>query len=220
MAKHKLRNFAELETFSNVIQHMFLDTDFDHPMKGHWARDFFNNNNPITLELGCGKGEYCVGLARIHPDRNYLGVDIKGNRLWRGAKTALEEGLKNVGFIRTQVDRIANLFAPGEIAEIWITFPDPKPKQGDARKRLTSKENSDRYKVLLGENGCVHLKTDSLFNVEFTHQTIKENGYIVSRSSADIDKDFPGDELLKIRTYYEQKFRAQGIPIHYLQYTP
>jgi tRNA (guanine-N7-)-methyltransferase len=220
MAKHKLRNFAELETFSNVIQHMFLDIDFDHAMKGNWATNFFKNNNPITLELGCGKGEYCVGLARIHPDRNYLGVDIKGNRLWRGAKTALDEGMSNVGFIRTQVDRISNLFAPNEIQEIWITFPDPKPKKGDARKRLTSKENTDRYRILLTENGAIHLKTDSLFNVEFTHQTIRENGYTVLRSSSDIDTDFPGDELLKIRTYYEQKFRAQGIPIHYIQYMP
>jgi tRNA (guanine-N7-)-methyltransferase len=220
MAKHKLRNFAELETFSNVIQHMFLDADYDHTMKGNWAKGFFKNDNPITLELGCGKGEYCVGLARLHPERNYLGIDIKGNRLWRGAKTALEEGMSNVGFIRTQVDRINNLFAPGEIAEIWITFPDPKPKKGDARKRLTSKENTDRYRVLLSENGSVHLKTDSLFNVEFTQKMIDENGYRVLRSSADIDTDFPGDELLKIRTYYEQKFRAQGIPIHYIRYIP
>jgi len=219
MAKRKLQNFAELETFSNVIQHMYLDSDFDHPLKGKWATAFFKNNNPITLELGCGKGEYCVGLARIHPDRNYLGIDIKGNRLWRGAKTALEDSLSNVGFIRTQVDRISNLFAPGEIDEIWVTFPDPKPKKGDARKRLTSAENSNRYWMLLGSGGTVNLKTDSRFNVDFTLETIRENGYNILRRSHDIDKDFPGDELLKIRTYYEQKFRKEGIPIHYIRYS-
>ena len=219
MAKRKLRNFAELETFPNVIQHMYKEDNWDHPLKGNWAKEFFHNDLPITLELGCGKGEYSVALARKHPERNYIGIDIKGNRMWRGAKTAIEEGMTNVAFIRTQVDRVLNFFAPGEISEIWVTFPDPKPKPGDARKRLTSYENSERYREILVQGGTVNLKTDSVFNVEFTLETIKANNYRIVRSSHDIDKDFPGEELMMIRTYYETKFRKEGIPIHYISYT-
>ena len=218
MAKRKLRNFAELETFPNVIQHMYKLENSDHPLKGNWARDFFKNNLPITIELGCGKGEYTVALARRHPERNYLGIDIKGNRMWRGAKTAVEEGMTNVGFIRTQVDRVVNFFAPSEISEIWVTFPDPKPKAGDARKRLTSSENNERYRQIIRPGGTVNLKTDSVFNVDFTLETIRENRYKIVRLSHDIDTDFPGDELMLIRTYYEMKFREKGVPIHYISY--
>ena len=135
MGKNKLQHFAELDTFEHVIQFMYSEEDYDHPLKGKWNTDFFKNDQPITLEVGCGKGEYTVGLAKIHPDRNYIGLDLKGNRMWRGAKTALEDGMNNVGFLRTQADRILNFFAPGELAEIWVTFPDPKPKKGNARKR-------------------------------------------------------------------------------------
>ena len=219
MAKRKLRNFAELETFPNVIQHMYKEENSDHPLKGKWAKEFFKNDLPITLELGCGKGEYSVALARKHPERNYLGIDIKGNRMWRGAKTAIEEGMTNVGFLRTQVDRVLNFFAPSEISEIWVTFPDPKPNKGDARKRLTSFENNERYRQILIPGGTVNLKTDSVFNVDFTLETIKANNYKIARLSHDIDKDFPGEELMQIRTYYEMKFREKGIPIHYISWT-
>ena len=203
MAKHKLQHFAELETFPNVIQHPFQKENFDHIIKGKWASDFFKNNHPITIELGCGKGEYTVELARIHPEKNFLGIDIKGNRIWRGAKTAHEEKMHNVGFIRTQIDRIENFFAPGEISEIWITFPDPKPKKGNARKRLTSKEMNAIYREILQPGGSIHLKTDSEFTHDFTREIIRENGFKIKRESHDIDKDYPGDELLRIRTYYE-----------------
>lgn len=216
MPKRKLEHFRELETFSNVIQQPYYRENFDHPLKGKWGTEFFKNANPIVLELGCGKGEYSVGLARIHPDRNYIGIDIKGNRIWRGAKTALEEGLSNVGFIRTQVDRVANFFAPGEVAEIWVTFPDPKPKKGDARKRLTSKEMIECCRQILIPGGTISLKTDSTFNYDFTLETIRDNNYRLLRSSNDIDTDFPGDELLRIRTYYEMKFRGKGVRIHYI----
>lgn len=216
MAKRKLEHFAELETFSNVIQQPFKKDDFDHPLKGKWGLDFFKNKNPLTLELGCGKGEYTVEMARKYPERNFIGVDIKGNRLWRGAKTALDENIPNVAFIRTQVDRISNFFGAQEVSEIWITFPDPKPKKGNARKRLTSKEMLERYRMVLENNGSIHLKTDSDLNFDFTLETIQENGYHLLRKSFDIDKDFPGDELLQIRTYYEKKFREHGLPIHYI----
>jgi tRNA (guanine-N7-)-methyltransferase len=220
MGKNKLQHFAELDTFEHVIQFMYSEEDYDHPLKGKWNTDFFKNDQPITLEVGCGKGEYTVGLAKIHPDRNYIGLDLKGNRMWRGAKTALEDGMNNVGFLRTQADRILNFFAPGELAEIWVTFPDPKPKKGNARKRLTSKESSERYKQLLQPGGLVHLKTDSDFNYQFTLETIQENNYEIVRNSDDIDRDFPDDELVKIRTYYEMMFRAKGFPIKLVSYLP
>jgi tRNA (guanine-N7-)-methyltransferase len=220
MAKRKMQHFAELETFSNVIQYPFEKENFDHPLKGKWASEFFGNPHPIIIELGCGKGEYTVGLARKHPEFNYLGLDIKGNRIWRGAKTALEENLKNVGFIRSQVDRINNFFAKGEISGIWVTFPDPKPKKGNARKRLTSAEMTERYRSVLKPGGNIQLKTDSSFTYEFTLETIQENGFQLIRHSDDIDRDFPGDELLQIRTYYEQKFREQGFPIRFVSFMP
>lgn len=220
MGKNKLQHFAELDTFPHVIQFMYSAENYDHPLKGKWKSDFFKNDKPITLEMGCGKGEYTVGLARMHRDRNYLGLDLKGNRMWRGAKTALEEGMDNVGFLRTQADRILNFFAPGEIDEIWVTFPDPKPKKGDTRKRLTSKQSNERYRLLLKPGGLVHLKTDSDFNVEFTLETLRENGNEIVRFSDDIDRDFPDDELVKIRTYYETMFRAKGFSIKLISYKP
>lgn len=218
MAKRKLQNFAELETFEHVIQHPFEKDDFDHPLKGKWASEFFKNNKPITLELGCGKGEYTVALAQKHPERNYLGVDIKGSRIWRGAKTAFEENMQNVGFIRTQIDRITNFFIPGEIDEIWVTFPDPQPQKTRIRKRLTSPPFLDRYRQILKPGGIVHLKTDSAFLFAYTEEVIAEQKLEVLRISHDIDKDFPGDELLEIRTFYEMKFRQTGVPINYVKF--
>ena len=218
MAKRKLQNFAELETFEHVIQHPFEKDDFDHPLKGKWASEFFKNNKPITLELGCGKGEYTVALAQKHPERNFLGVDIKGSRIWRGAKTALEENMQNVGFIRTQIDRISNFFNESEVDEIWVTFPDPQPQKTRTRKRLTSPPFLDRYRQLLKPGGIVHLKTDSAFLFAYTEEVIAEQNLEVLRISHDIDKDFPGDELLEIRTFYEMKFRQTGVPINYVKF--
>ena len=220
MAKNKLKHFAELDLFTPVIQHPYQKENFDHPLKGRWTTDFFCTAQPITLEVGCGKGEYTVGLARLHPERNFLGLDLKGNRIWRGARTALDEGMSNVGFIRSQAERIGNFFAPGELSEIWVTFPDPKPKKGDARKRLTSAESNVRYKELLTEVGIVHLKTDSDFNVSFTLEVIRETEAELLRFSEDIDRDFPNDELIKIRTHYEMMFRKKGIPIKLISYRP
>lgn len=220
MAKRKLQQFAELATFTNVIQQPFGKENFDYPLKGNWGRDFFKNNHPIVLELGCGKGEYSVALAKKHPEFNYIGLDIKGNRIWTGAKKALEDNLSNVGFIRSQVDRIGNFFAPGEIYGIWVTFPDPKPKKGNARKRLTSAEMVSIYQKVLRPGGQIQLKTDSTFNYDFTLETIRDNQYQLVRHSEDIDRDYPGEELLQIRTYYEQKFREKGFPIRFVSFIP
>ena len=173
MTKRKLRNFAELETFANVIQHPYYKEQFDHPLKGKWQETFFKNNLPLTLELGCGKGEYSVGLALRHPERNYLGVDIKGNRIWRGAKTGIEDNIPNIGFLRTEIEHLNNFFLPGEVDEIWITFPDPQPNKSKAHKRLTSAEFLDRYRKILKPDGIVHLKTDSAFLFESTMEVIE-----------------------------------------------
>jgi tRNA (guanine-N7-)-methyltransferase len=216
MAKRKLKNFAELETFENVIQQTFKKENHDHSLKGKWQNEFFKNKQSLTLELGCGKGEYSVALARKHPDKNYIGIDLKGNRIWRGAKTAIEEGMHNVGFIRTQIDRVFNFFAPNEVDEIWITFPDPQPQKTRASKRLTSPEFLDSYRKVLKKEGLVHLKTDSAFLFAYSLEVINNQNLEVIRLSHDIDKDFPGEELLEIRTYYETKFRETGVPINYV----
>ncbi len=159
-----------------------------------------------------------MALARKHPERNYLGVDINGSRIWRGAKTALEENMGNVGFIRTQIDRITNFFTEGEIDEIWITFPDPQPQKTRTRKRLTAPPFLDRYRQILKPEGIIHLKTDSAFLFAYTEEVIAEQSLEVLRISHDIDADFPGDELLEIRTFYELKFRQTGVPINYVKF--
>lgn len=218
MAKRKLRNFAELEQFEHVIQNPFEKEDYDHRLKGKWNTEFFKTARPITLELGCGKGEYSVALAAEHPERNFLGVDIKGSRIWRGARTAFDAKMDNAGFLRTQIERITNFFEPAEVSEIWITFPDPQPQKTRERKRLTSPEFLDRYRKILQPEGIVHLKTDSAFLFEYSLEVIKEQKLEILKVSHNIDKDFPGDELLKIRTFYEMKFRETGVPINYVSF--
>src|SRR6201990_3146220 len=156
MGKDKLRRFAEIETFDNVLQ-----LDAGKPYKGQWSTGFFKNNNPLVLELGCGKGEYTVNPAVMFPEKNFIGIDYKGNRIWRGAKTALEDGVGNVGFLRIQIETILDHFAPGEIDEIWITFPDPQPQVSREKKRLTSPRFLDKYKQFLKPGGYINLKTDN-----------------------------------------------------------
>lgn len=218
MTKRKLRNFAELETFSHVIQHPYGKDNFDHKLKGKWNTEFFKEPRPITLELGCGKGEYTIGLAKAHTDRNFIGVDMKGNRIWRGARTAQDDQMDNAGFLRTQVERIDNFFIPAEVSEIWITFPDPQPQKTRERKRLTCPSFLDKYRKILRPEGIVHLKTDSAFLFEYSLEVIEEQKLEVLRMSRNIDEDFPGDELLKIRTFYEMKFRETGVPINYVSF--
>ena len=178
MGKNKLKKFAEMETFHNVFQCGAREVVDDSPvtqMAGHWRDSYFHNENPIVLELGCGRGEYTVGLAQRDPNKNYIGIDIKGARMWAGAKQAELAGMKNVAFLRTNIEMLSSFFAANEVDEIWITFPDPQMKK--ATKRLTATYFMQRYRQLLRPNGLVHLKTDSPFLYAYTQAMVKENQY-------------------------------------------
>ncbi len=211
MGQKKLQRFAEIKTFPNVLE-------YPANMKGRWKL-FFKNQNPITLELACGKGEYAVGLGRLHADRNFIGLDIKGNRMWVGAKTALEEGLTNVAFIRTQIEKITDYFALGEVNEIWITFPDPQLRVSKAKKRLTHPRFLRLYKTFLAEDGTINLKTDSpdLFN--FTKQVISLYGLDLLQDFEDVYVNENVSADLKITTHYERLDIAQSNRIHYLKFS-
>lgn len=219
MGKDKLRKFAENETFACFVQPEF-DSVFrcDHPLKGNWHRDFFHNDRPIILELGCGKGEYTVGLAERNPDKNYIGIDIKGARMWRGAKTATQRGMQNVGFLRTRIEFIESLFAEGEVDEIWITFPDPQLKTNRARKRLTSPLFLERYARLLKKEGRINLKTDSQHLYAYTKGVIEHFGLPCEVSNDDIYGSGYADETLSVKTAYESRFLEMGLPITYLRF--
>ena len=221
MAKGKLAKFAEMETFSNVFQYPYSVIDevpFD--MKGRWREDYFKNNNPIVLELGCGKGEYAVGLAKMFPNVNFIGVDIKGARMWTGAKAALEQKLNNVAFLRTNIEIIDRFFAPGEVQEIWLTFSDPQMK--NARKRLTSTFVLERYRKFVDDGALIHLKTDSNFLFTYTCEMVKENRLPVEVSTDDLYHDENLDDgtrsILGIRTYYESMWLERGLNIKYMKF--
>ena len=202
--KNKLQKFEENRSFDNLFQYSYeriMEEGF--PLQGKWHSDFFRNDNPIVLELGCGKGEYTVGLARAHRDINYIGVDIKGARMWRGLTQAREEGLTNVAFIRTRIDQIEHFFAPDEVSEIWVTFPDPHPGEGErnARHRLTN------------------LKTDSPIMYEFTlHEVIEKQGLPLLYATDDLYANDDDLEVKTIRTFYEQMWLDQGLTIKYLRF--
>ncbi len=181
-----------------------------------WGAEYFMNTNPIILELGCGKGEYTVGLAEKYPGKNFIGIDFKGARLWRGAKTAQENKMKNVAFIRTQVDHISKFFGPGEISEIWITFPDPQP--GKERKRLTAPVFLDRYKVILGSGGIMHLKTDDQDFFNYTMTIIAEHGHSLLCSTNDLYGSGLAEDVSSIRTFYENKWLEIGKKICYIKF--
>lgn len=219
MAKHKLQRFAEIETFDNVLQPRIIFPLADHERKGKWNEVFFKNNNPIVLELGCGRGEYTVNLAQHYPDKNFIGIDIKGARLWRGAKTAIENQMKNVGFLRLQIDKIEHFFAPSEVSEIWITFPDPQPQVSRERKRLTSPNYLNRYKNILSPKGIIHLKTDNAGLFAYTEEVLKENRYPVFQCTHDLYQSDILTEILKIKTTYEQIYLKKGVPINYLNFS-
>ena len=206
-----------METFDHVIQASF-DEVFkkDYKLKSKWPKEFFKNDNPIILELGCGKGEYTVGLAKQNPNINYIGIDIKGARMWRGARTALDEGIKNVAFIRTRVDLINSFFAEDEISEVWITFPDPQPKK--YYKRLTSTRFLAYYQKLLKSNGIVNLKTDSAELYSYTKKVIELNKLEVMIDTNDLYNSGIVDNVLSIKTFYEQQFLEQGKPINYIKF--
>lgn len=211
MSQNKLERFAQLETFPNVLQ-------FPNGIAGKW-KDHFGNEQPITLELACGKGEYALGLGRLYPLRNFIGVDIKGNRIWVGARKAIQEGLKNVSFLRTQIDQLAEYFDSGEVSAIWITFPDPQLRFSKAKKRLTHAKFLRLYQQILVPGGYIHLKTDSPDLYRFTKLVIDYYGCTISE---DIDHVFNGKEVkeeLKIRTHYESLDIAGSSRIHYLRFT-
>ncbi len=221
MGKGKLEKFAEMETFKNVFQYPFSvleNVPFD--MKGHWCDDYFKNNHPIVLELGCGKGEYTVGLARLFPDVNFIGVDIKGARMWTGAKQALAEGLDNVAFLRTNIEMIDRFFASDEVREIWLTFSDPQMK--NARKRLSSTYFMNRYRRFLVDGGVVHLKTDSNFLYTYTSLMVEKNQLPLLQKTADLyhtaDVDEATRRILSIQTYYESMWMERGLNIKYIKF--
>lgn len=223
MGKNKLAKFADMATYPHVFEAPGVavdETQFE--MRGQWHEKFFNNDNPIVLELGCGRGEYTVGLARLFPDKNFIGVDIKGARMWTGATESLNEGMKNVAFLRTHIEFIDRFFAPGEVAEIWLTFSDPQMKK--VTKRLTSTFFLERYRRFLVNDGLVHLKTDSNFLFTYTNYVVDENKLPVLFRTDDlyhtlsVEKDEEVQRILGIQTYYEQQWIARGLNIKYLKF--
>ena len=227
MGKNKLKKFAEMETFHNVFQCGAREMVEDSPvvaMRGKWHEEYFQNDNPIVLELGCGRGEYTVGLAAHNPNKNYIGIDIKGARMWAGAKQAELAGMKNVAFLRTNIEMLTHFFAPNEVAEIWITFPDPQMKK--ATKRLTSTYFMQRYRQLLQQDGLIHLKTDSPFLYTYTQAMVKENGYPLLVDTADLynteqssgvgSRESDIEEARALQTHYEHQWLDRGLTIKYL----
>ena len=214
MGKDKLRKFAEVATFKNVVQ---LDAGKEY--KGKWSSKFFGNDKPLVLELACGKGEYTVNLAKLFPDKNFIGIDYKGNRIWRGAKTALEEGIDNVGFLRIQIETILEFFDENEVSEIWITFPDPQPQDSREKKRLTNPKFLERYKFILKDDGIMHLKTDNDGFYAYTLEQIGLLGLPKFKETTDLYASDLVDEVLSIKTYYERKYLAVDKNINYVQWT-
>lgn len=217
MGKNKLKKFSEMETFQNVFQFTFsVLKEKGFPMKGRWREDFFHNDNPIVLELGCGKGEYAVGLAKKFTNMNFIGVDIKGARMWTGAKESVQKGMTNVAFLRTSIELIAEFFAPGEVDEIWITFPDPQMKK--VNKRLTSVRFMNIYRQILKDNGIMHLKTDSPFLYAYTDASVKLNKFNVEVNTDDLYHSGLADDILEIQTFYEKQWLARGLTIKYIKW--
>lgn len=217
-SKNKLRRFKENETFDNVLQPKREEiVNQTYPLKGNWNKNHFKNDNPIILELGCGKGEYTVGLAEKHPEKNFIGIDIKGARFWRGAKTALEQGMDNVAFIRTQIELVDHIFDKNEISEIWITFPDPQIKYKRTKHRMTNPSFLRKYKEILKPNGIVHLKTDSEFMHGYTLGLLEGSGHEIVYSHHDIyvNHEAPED-VIGIQTFYEKQYLEKGKAITYI----
>lgn len=225
MAKHKLKQFAELETFENVFHHVQTEKHVEaFSMRGLWLKNYFKNDNPLVLELGCGKGEYTTAMAAAFKNKNFIGVDLKGNRLWTGAKIALANNLQNAAFLRTRIENIVTAFAPNEVDEIWITFPDPQPQEKRIKKRLTALPFLNRYIQILKPGGILHLKTDSSLLYEFTMELLKENNFEILLHTNNLYHEPQGflgvhhDLLFNTRTHYEKKFSAMGFNINYIKF--
>ena len=221
MGKDKLKKFSELNTFTNVLQPSLNEIQPAHKIKGKWNLEF-KNDNPIVLELGCGKGEYTIGLAKRNPDTNFIGVDIKGARIWKGAKTMNDQKIENVRFLRTKIDFIEHFFSKDEVSDIWLTFSDPQPKR--PRKRLTSPLFIERYKKFLCPNGTIHLKTDSNLLYNYTLDEIKENNYTIIEKSTNIYSELIPratkklQETLSIQTFYESLWLKENKTIKYIAF--
>ncbi|UKT63666.1 tRNA (guanosine(46)-N7)-methyltransferase TrmB [Pedobacter mucosus] len=214
MGKDKLRRFAEIENFANVYQLEEAKT-----LKGNWSKDHFKNENPVVLELACGKGEYTVNLAKLFPAKNFIGIDYKGNRIWRGAKTALEEGINNVAFLRIQIENLLDYFDLHEIDEIWITFPDPQPQDSREKKRLTFPAFLNKYKEVLSPGGKVNLKTDNDQLYTYTCEVVATLGLKVHKNTNHLYTSDLVDDVLSIKTYYEKKYLLNDKNINYIQFS-
>lgn len=217
MGKNKLQKFADMASYPHVFEYPYSVADnVPFEMKGNWRRDFFGNDHPVVLELGCGRGEYTVGLGKLFPGKNFIGVDIKGARMWGGATETLQEGLKNVAFLRTNIEIIDRFFAKDEIDEIWLTFSDPQMKK--ATKRLTSTYFMNRYRNFLRPGGTIHVKTDSQFMFTYTRLMLEKNHLPVGVVTEDLYHSGLADEILGIRTYYEQQWLDRGLNIKYIRF--
>ncbi len=219
MGKNKLAKFADMDAYNHVFQvkSTELREGKQFELKGNWGEVFFKNNHPIVLELGCGKGEYTVGLAQMYPEKNFIGIDIKGARMWTGAKLSVEKGLNNVAFVRTNIEMIDHFFALNEVSEIWITFPDPQMKK--TTKRLTATNFMAMYKNIIKSDGLVHLKTDSNFLYTYTFEMIKANNLTVHFENNDLYGSGLDDKILGIKTYYEQQWLDRGLTIKYIKFS-
>jgi tRNA (guanine-N7-)-methyltransferase len=241
VGKNKLARWIELGQFDNVIQPEIGEVSTkDHTIKGRWNEEIFKNRNPIILELGCGKGEYTIGMATMFPGNNYIGIDIKGARMWRGAKTANEQKLPNVAFLRTRIEFITSFFSADEVDEIWITFPDPHPGGRNSNKRLTSPWFLNNYRMFLKNNGLVHLKTDNIELYNYTKTVVSNNNFELTFNTSDLYSEnitgelssfmnrapsgdllvnnYQSDKVLSIRTYYEKIFLNEGLKINYISF--
>ncbi len=217
MGKNKLQKFADMASYPHVFEYPYsVAENVPFEMKGKWNSDFFGNDNPIVLELGCGRGEYTVGLGQMFPDKNFIGIDIKGSRMWSGATESLQAGMKNVAFLRTNIEIIDRFFGENEVSEIWLTFSDPQMKK--ATKRLTSTYFMERYRKFLKDNGIVHVKTDSAFMYAYTKYMIEANNLPLEFITEDLYHSDLVDDILGIKTYYEQQWLARGLNIKYLKF--
>lgn len=218
MAKKKLIHFAENVNFNHLFQQSYNELMKGFPLRGKWKSDYFQNGHPLIIELGCGKGEYTVNLAIKNPECNFIGMDIKGARLWKGCKMVEEMKIRNAAFIRSRIELLEHFFAPGEVDEIWLTFPDPHEPNRRARKRLTFPRFLEKYRQVLSKNGLIHLKTDNPGLFEYTLEMIKTGGHELIFASENIYQDAENHDATAIQTFYEAKFREEGIPIKYVEF--